>query len=384
MGSGSIPWLATAALACCTAAAAAEVKVAPYGVTKEGVPVKAYTLANDKGASATIMEYGAAIIAIRVPDRNGALGNVVMSFADLGMWETLGYAAVIGRYANRIDGGFTIDGVKYSPPADARGVTMHGGAVGYAKRVWTPLPVRKADGASVTMTLDSPDGEMGFPGHMKVAVKYTLTNDNALREEFTATTDKPTVVNLTNHVHFNLSGNSTVPVLDHIFEVMTDEVASATPGTKTESIRGTPTDFTRPARLGDRLAIGLGPQFDNATTAPPIPAGMTRSFNVPYLLHPGDNRLDRVGVRLTDPASGRILEMRTTEVSFQVFTPATQAAGMLTDAGKPFTRVPAIAIETEHPPNSPNRPEFPSTILRPGQTFRSTTIWAFKTDAKRP
>jgi aldose 1-epimerase len=362
---------------------AAEVRVEPYGVTREGKPVKAYTLINDSGASATILDYGAAIAAIRVPDRHGVLGNVVMSFANLSMWETLGYAALIGRYANRIENGFTIDGVKYNPPADQRGVTMHGGTVGYAKRVWTAQRLRRRDGASLTLTLDSPDGEMGFPGQMKVAVQYTFTRDNALREEITATTDKPTVVNLTNHVHFNLSGNSTVPVLDHIFEVMTDQVASATPGTLAESVVGTPLDFTRPARLGDRLAIGLGPQFDNATTAPPIPAGMTRSMNVPYLLHEGDNRLDRVAVRLTDPATGRILELRTTEISLHTFTPASQAAGMLSDAGKPFTRVPAIAIETQHLPNSPNRPEFPSTILRPGQRFRSTTIFAFSTDAKR-
>jgi aldose 1-epimerase len=233
------------------------------------------------------------------------------------------------------------------------------------------------------MTLDSPDGEMGFPGHVKVAVKYTLTNDNALREEITATTDKPTVINLTNHVHFNLSGNSTVPVLDHVFEVMTDQIASATAGTLAESIIGTPMDFTRPARLGDRLAIGLGTQFDNAATAPPIPAGMVRSFNVPYLLHQGDNRLDRVAARLTDPATGRILEIRTTEISLHTFTPASQAAGMQSDVGQPFTRVPAIAIETQHLPNSPNRPEFPSTILRPGQHFHSTTIFAFRTDAQR-
>jgi aldose 1-epimerase len=380
----SMSWLvATVALSWSAAGAAAEVRAAPYGVTRDGVPVKAYTLINNSGASVTILEYGAGIAAIRVPDRNGVLGNVVMSFANLGMWESLGWAAVIGRYANRIEHGFTIDGVKYTLSEDARGFTMHGGSVGFAKRVWTTQPVRRRDGASVTMTLLSADGDMGFPGNLRATVKYTLTNDNALREDFTATTDKPTVVNLTNHVYFNLSGNSTVPVLDHLYEVMTDQVASATPGTLAESVIGTPLDFTRPGRLGDRLAIGVGPQFDDAATAPPNPPGMTRFFNVPYLLHPGDNRLDRVAARLTDPATGRILELRTTEISLHTATMTKLAPEMLSDVGKPFTRVPAMAIETQHPPNSPNRPEFPSTILRPGQTFHSTTIFAFKTDAKR-
>jgi aldose 1-epimerase len=383
-------WMTTAAVLVWGAGAmAAEVQIAPYGVTKDGRAVKAYTLINDQGASATILDYGATVAAIRVPDRAGVLGNTVMAFSDLAGWEGLGHGnAILGRVANRITNGFTLDGVRYPLTPAANGTTMHSGPGHYGQRVWIAQPVRRQDGAAITLNLDSPDGDLGFPGHVKVTATYRFTNDNALRLDMSATTDKATPINLTNHIYFNLNGNSTTPVSDHILQVMTDRVATATVGGEAkgpeESVIGTPVDFTKPTVLKERLAIALGPQFADAATAPPIPAGMLRSFNIPYWLRPGDNRLDRVAVRLSDPASGRVLEVRTTEISPHIFTPAQVRDGLLSDVGKPFTRVPSIAIETQHLPDSPNRADFPSVILRPGQTFRSTTIFAFKTDAPRP
>lgn len=381
----SMSWLlAAAALSWAAGAAAAEVKVAPYGVTKAGKPVKAYTLINDKGASATILDYGGTIAAINVPDRSGKLENVVMAFNDLAAWEAAGHVnALTGRFANTIQKGFTLDGVYYPLTQAANGGTMHGGIDQYSRRVLAALPIRRQDGASVTLTLDSPDGDQGFPGHLKVAIKYTFTNNNELRTDYTATvTEKATVLNLTNHVYFNLSGNSTVPIFDHIYQVMTDERAGTQPGQARESVIGTPFDFTKPTRLGDHLVDSLGPAYADPEKSPPVPPMMTRGFNAPYYLHEGDNRLDRVAARLSDPATGRILEVRTTEISPHSFIAAGDRPGQLTDKGKPFTRSPSIAIETQHLPNSPNRPELPTTVLRPGQTFKSTTIFAFSTDKR--
>jgi aldose 1-epimerase len=370
-------------------ATAATVKIAPYGVTQAGEKVTAFTLINDRGASATVLDYGGTIAAIRVPDRQGQFANVVMSFADMTGWETPGHwtNADIGRYSNIIRNGFTLDGVHYPLAADARGVTMHSGPATYARRMWIADPIHPKDGASLTLTMDSPDGDQGFPGHATIKVTYQLNNKDELRLDFVATTDKPTVINLTNHLYLNLDGNSTIPVYDHDLQVMTDQAAVQESGKGPtgviQSVVGTPFDFTKPTVIKERLAISLGPQYDNAITAPPIPSGMARSFNEPFVLHDGDNRLDRIAARLHDPVSGRVLELRTTELTVHVFTPAAIEAGLLSDAGKPFTRVPSIALETQHLPDSPNHPEFPSTVLRPGQTFRSTTIFAFTTDVKK-
>jgi aldose 1-epimerase len=367
---------------------AAGVKVAPYGVTKDGRSVTAYTLFNDKGSSTTILDYGGTIAAIRVPDRQGKFANVAMSFADMAGWETVGHwtSADIGRYANIIRDGFTLDGVHYPLTTDARGITMHSGPETYARRIWIADPVKPQDGAALTLTMDSPDGDQGFPGHAIIKVTYKFSNSNELQIDFVATTDKPTVINLTNHLYLNLNGNSTTPVCDEDMQVMTDQgavqVQGKGPTGEISSVVGTPFDFTKPTLLKERLALCLGPQFDNAATAPAIPPGMARSFNEPFVLHDGDRRVDRIAARLHDAASGRVMEIRTTELTVHVFTPASIETGLLSDVGKPFTRVPSIAFETQHLPDSPNHPEFPTTVLRSGQVFHSTTIFAFTTEAK--
>lgn len=372
----------------CSAAAAAEVKAAPYGVTKDGRSVTAYTLLNDRGASATILDYGGAIAAIRVPDRKGEFGNVVMSFPDLASWETVGHAnSNIGRYANRIHNGFTLDGVHYPLQPNARGITLHGGPPTYSTRVWAAAPIRKSEGAALTLTLDSPDGDQGFPGALKIRATYRLTDDNALRLDFTATTDKPTVFNPTNHIYFNLNGNGTTPVYSHDLQVMADTVAvkdaDSTPTGELQSVAGTAFDFTKPTVLAERMAAATDPAFAGppGPNPPPAPPGKVRSYDNSLVFRQGYNRLDRVAVRLHDSASGRILELRTTETSVQVYTPGARG-GVLSETGKTFVPWPAVALETQHLPDSPNRPEFPSTVLRPGKTFHATTIFTFKTDAK--
>ena len=369
---------------------AAGVKVAPYGATKDGRAVTSYTLFNDKGASVTVLNYGGTIAAIRVPDREGKLANVAMSFADMTGWETVGHwaNADIGRYSNVIRGGFTLDGVHYPLTQDARGTTMHSGPETYARRIWTVEPVKPKDGAALTLTMDSPDGDQGFPGHVMIKVTYKLSNSNALQLDWTATTDKTTVINLTNHLYVNLNGNSTTSVCDEDMQVMTDQAAAQVQGVagangEIGSIIGTPFDFTKPTQLKERVAICIGPQYDRPPAGSPYPPGMVRSFNEPFILHDGDRRLDRVAARLHDALSGRVMEVRTTELSVHVFTPASMEPELLSDIQRPFTRVPSIAFETQHLPDSPNHPEYPTTVLRPGQVFHSTTIFAFATDSKK-
>lgn len=379
---------AASTLTWCSPVSATGVRAAAYGLTRDGRPVKAYTLINDSGATATILDYGAAIAAIRVPDRNGKLGNTVMSFADLAGWESFGHAnSIIGRVANRVTGGFTLDGVYYPLTQDAQGVTSHGGPNTYSTRVWSVEATCIGKDASITLGLDSPDGDQGFPGHVRIRAIYRFSNDNSLRLDMVATTSKATPINLTNHIYFNLNGNSTTPVYDHRLQIMTDRTAVMEPGTSPTgeivSVAGTPFDFTKPTVIKERLGLALGPAFADPATAPPAPPGMVRSFSRPFVLGDGDNRLDRVAARLYDPANGRIMELSTTETTVHLYTPAYVRGGLLSDVGKPFTPVPAIALEAQHLPESPNHPEFPSIILRPGQVFRSTTIFAFKTDAAR-
>jgi aldose 1-epimerase len=370
-------------LAACSAACAGEVRVAPYGTTRDGRAVSAYTLVNDAGASATILDYGGTVAEIRVPDRHGQTGNVVMSFSDLAGWETLGHAnAIIGRYANRIRSGFTLDGVHYPLQQNASGITLHGGPPAYATRIWAADTTSDGDGAAVSLSLDSPAGDQGFPGALRVRAVYRLTNDNALRLDFEATTDLPTIVNLTNHIYFNLNGNSTTPVYSHTFALMADAIAvkdaqNSVTG-ELKAVAGTPLDLREGQLLGELVLSATDPAFaaPRPDAAPPLP-GQLRNFDHSYVFEPGFDRLDRVVARLTDDASGRIMELSTTEPSIQVFVPGGSRPGMLSDVGKPFVPGPAIALETQHLPDSPNHPGFPSTVLRPGETFRSTTIWRF-------
>lgn len=364
---------------------AAEINSAPYGATSDGKKVRALTLTNDSGASVTILDYGATIAAIKVPDRNGVLGNVVLSFADMAGWEALGHAnAIIGRVANRITGGFTLDGVHYPLTQNAEGVTSHSGPNPYSRRVWSIDNVSVSDRASVTLSLDSRDGDQGFPGHVMLRATYTFDNRNVLWLDLVATTDRATPINLTNHIYFNLRGNGTAPVYDHLLQIAADRTAVMEPGTSPTGeivpVEGTAFDFRRPTRLRDRLALALGPEYDNASTAPPIPPGMVRSFSRPFVLPEEGDRPSRVAARLYDPVSGRTIELRTTETTVHLYTPAMIKGGHLSDSGKPFTRVPAVALETQHLPDSPNRPEFPSIIVRPGEIYRSSTVFEFKTN----
>lgn len=365
----------------CESASAGEVRAAPYGTTQEGGAVTAYTLINDIGATATILDFGGTISEIRVPDRKGEMGNVVMNFADLAGWEAVGHAnANIGRYANRIHGGFMLDGVQYPLQQNASGITLHGGPPPYSTRIWTAAPVQPADGAAITLSLDSPAGDQGFPGNLKIQATYRLTDDNALRLDFAATTDRPTVINLTNHIYFNLNGNSTSSVYGHWLTLAADRIGvKDSIGMLTGELRpvaGTGLNASSPVPVIRLVASAGDPNFAAPRPAPsPGTPSQLRSLDHSYAF-PGDRSdLREVAARLEDDDSGRILGLRTTEPSIQVYVPSNRSG--LSDVNKPFRVGPAIALETQHLPDSPNQPHFPSTVLRPGEVFRSTTIWDF-------
>jgi aldose 1-epimerase len=321
-----------------SSARAGEVQAAQYGTTQDGRVVTAYTLINDTGASATILDFGGTISEIRVPDREGRLGNVVMSFADLTGWEAVGHAnANIGRYSNRIRGGFMLDGVHYPLQQNASGITLHGGPPPYSTRIWTAAPIQLQDGAAVTLWLESPAGDQGFPGTLRISATYRLTDDNALRLDFGATTDRPTVLNLTNHIYFNLNGNSTSSVYGHRITLAADRVAvKDSIGILTgelKPVQGTALDASSAIPVIQLVASAADPAF----AAPRSPAntptpGQLRNFDHSYAFPCDRNRLDRVSARLEDDDSGRIMELRTTEPSVQVYVPGNRA-GSATPTG---------------------------------------------------
>jgi len=325
-----------------------------FGKLSDGTPVKQFWLQNSKGATTKIITYGAIVAELRVPDRNGVLTNVVLGAPDLESYVKgfAGAAAVMGRYANRIaKARFTLDGVEYKLAANNGKNHLHGGLKNFGKVVWNARALNTYTAEpSVTLTYVSKDGEEGYPGNLTVKVTYILTENNELRIDYEATTDKATPVNLTNHAYFNLAGSGSA--LDHElwlaadkYTVFNDELI---PTGEIAPVKGTPLDFTTPT--------GIGARIDQLK---PKPGGYDHNFVLE-----NDGRKTVLFARLTDPKSGRVMEVRTTEPAVQLYS-----ANHLKHA--------AVCLETQHYPDSPNQPKFPSTILRPGETFKSTTIFAF-------
>lgn len=304
---------------------------APYGVTANGAPVELLTLRNQQGITVGVLTYGGVITEISVPDRKGSFANVVVALPDLKAYEAHpNFSSLLGRFANRIaDGGFTLQGVRYDLPSNAQGISSHGGPGGFSTQVWHAAAIK--DG--VALSYESADGENGYPGKLSVTVQYILTG--TLKIQYTAHTDKPTVLNLSHHVYFNLAGSDSI--LGESLQVFADRYtvfdAHKIPTGQIDPVAGTELDFRQPTVL--------------------------RDFNLDhnFVL----NQPSRRAVRLCDPASGRRLEIRTTQPGIQVFT----------------GRKAGVALETQHYPNSPNQPGFPSTVLRPGQLFRSETEYRF-------
>lgn len=347
----------------------ARVYAEDWGRTPTGGPVQRFTLSNPNGLVVRVINHGAILTEIRVPDRAGHLTNVVLGSDSLEAY--LGghpaAAAVIGRFANRIAGArFTLDGVTYRLAANNGPNHIHGGPNNFARALWTPAWVSSTDaGAAVQLTYRSVDGEEGYPGNLTVSVTYTLTAANELRIEYAADTDQPTVVNLTNHAYFNLAGHG--GVLDHELwlaaETYTPTDEQLIPTGALAPVRGTPLDFTTPTAIGARIAQ-LAPRlngYDHNFVLGRTPSPTPRGF-----------------ARLTDPGSGRVMEVSTTEPGVQLYTGNHLREFVGTD-GAVFGRHGGVCLETQHFPDSPNQPEFPTTVLRPGQPFTSTTVFRFTT-----
>ena len=351
-----------------------------WGQTADGAPLALYTLRNARGVTAKVTDYGARLVALEVPDRHGKSANIVLGPQDADGYVASGSVAgaTVGRFANRIaKGKFTLDGKPYTLAVNNGPNHLHGGTKGFDKVAWTSEAIDAKDGPSVRFARRSPDGEEGYPGNLDVSVTFTLTADNALRIDYAATTDQPTPINLTNHAYFNLGGvdgASIEPVLDHVLQLHADRFlpvdATRIPTGELAPVQGTLMDFRQPTPIGQRVAKA--------------PGSKSFVYDHCYVVTGGTEKLMPVAT-VTEPTSGRMMECLSTEPGVQLYTPATvrrpttspTTAPREAPAAPASARYGAFCLETQHFPDSPNQPGFPSVILRPGETFRSTTVYRF-------
>ena len=341
-----------------------------FGQTADGKTVDLFTLRNARGSEAQIMTYGGIVTSLKVADKSGKLGDVVLGYDNLDGYikSTPYFGALIGRYGNRIaNGKFALDGQTYTLPQNNGSNCLHGGLKAFDKVVWEVVRQRATDNeASVELTYLSKDGEEGFPGNLKVTATYTLTEDNALRLDFSATTDKPTVVNLTHHSYFNLAGKG--DVLDHEVTINADKFtpvdASQIPTGELRPVRGTPFDFTTSRKVGERI---------NADDAQ-LKFGNGYDHNWVVNKKPGELAFV---ARVYEPTSGRVMEVSSTEPGTQFYTGNFLDGTITGKGGWTYQFRDALCFEPQHFPDSPNHPEFPSTVLRPGQTFKNTISYKF-------
>jgi aldose 1-epimerase len=358
---------------------AATLDHAPYGTTQGGQAVDIYTMTNDHGVRVRFLSYGGVITEIDVPDRTGRLDDVVLGLRTLHEYETLSahFGAITGRYANRIGGAqFTLDGHTYHLIANNNGNTLHGGPDALDKKVWDVATTHVQNGVAATLSYVSKDGEENFPGTLTTHVTYTLTNDNALRIDYVATTDKDTVVNFTNHSYFNLAGNGSGSVADQMLLVNADRYTPTGPDQiptgAIAPVEGTPFDFRQMMPIGARLHSA----FQQMVYA--------HGYDHNFVLNQRPGGGMTFAARAYDPRTGRVLDCFTTEPGLQVYTSNFLNGSLVGSSGTTYRQTEAFTLETQHFPDSPNKPNFPSTELKPGQEFHSTTIFRFATDASLP
>ena len=346
-------------------------KKSTYGVTVrdfgsfDGKAVKEYTITNPSGMQVSIINYGGTVTKLTTPDKNKQMGDVVTGFENLEGFTQKGnpfFGALIGRYGNRISKAkFSLDGKTYTLAANDNGNTLHGGNKGFDKVVWN---AEKLPGdSSLKLTYLSKDGEEGYPGNLNVEVVYTLTTDNALKIDYTATTDKPTPVNLTNHCYFNLSGGNDSTILNHLLTLNASQYTPVNdqliPTGKLENVSGTPMDFTTEKKIGQDIGQVKGGYDHN------------------WVLNKSGEGLSKAAT-LYDSISGRYMEVYTTEPAIQFYS-GNFLDGTLsnTKGGQKYVKHAALCLETQHYPDSPNQPSFPNTILKPGETYKQTTLYLF-------
>lgn len=349
-------------------AATSTLERAAYGSLPDGQAVEVFTLRNARGVEARISTLGAALIAFRTPDRNGTFADIALGYDTLEGWQTNNsfFGVVVGRYGNRIAGGrFALDGTTYTLARNNGPNHLHGGNRGFDKAVWTARPIERAGGPAVELQYVSADGEEGYPGTLTVTVVYMLTADDELHITYRATTDKKTVVNLTNHTYFNLAG--TGDILGHELQINADRFtpvdSTLIPTGELRAVAGTPFDFRNPTLIGARIEdkdqqLQYGNGYDHNFVLNRNVGGIT------------------VAARALDPSSGRSLEVRTSEPGVQFYTGNFLDGTAVGKGGVKYGRRAGFCLETQHFPDSPNQPSFPSTVLEPGQTYETTTVFA--------
>jgi aldose 1-epimerase len=394
---------------------------APFGTVPATAPadvgkaVTKYTLANARGMSVSILTYGGIIQSLNVPDRRGNNANVTLGFGDIGGYTSPAYlssnpyfGAIIGRYGNRIGGGtFTLNGQTYTLDKNNNGNTLHGGFVGFDKLVWNATPIQPSNGTvGLKLTFHSPEGPdqpgsgcitsktpgcTGFPGTLDVSVTFTLDNNNNLRFDYAATTNKPTVLNLTNHSYWNLAGEGTGTIYDHLLRINANNYTPVDslliPTGQIAPVAGTPLDFTQFHTIGERvrdnfpqLVFGKGYDHNFVLNAPS--GARAKVARAAHNRHggnkPGNTGLN-LAAQLVDPSSGRALTITTTEPGLQFYSGNFLDGSLYGTSGHQYRQGDGLALETQHFPDSPNKPNFPSTEVDPGKPYSSTTVYNFST-----
>jgi len=353
-----------------TQASESNVAVKPFGESVHGGKVELYTLSNKNGMKVAIMTYGAAVVDLIVPDRNGKPADVSLGFDNAKSYtsDVPYFGAIVGRYGNRIaKGEFTLEGKTYKLATNNGPNHLHGGKRGFDKYIWDSEIVKSPE-ASVRFSRVSKDGEEGYPGDLKMAVTYTLTDKNELEISYLATTDKPTVVNLTNHTYFNLAGAGNGSILNHELMIPADRYtpvdANLIPTGELKSVTNTPMDFRKMTAIGARIKeVG----------------GKPIGYDHNYVLNKKPFESRKLAAEVYEPTSGRVMEVYTDQPGIQFYSGNFLDGTLVGKGGKAYKQYYGFCLETQHFPDSPNEPKFPSTELKPGQTYKTTTVYKFST-----
>lgn len=345
------------------------VKKTSFGTLPDGTAVDVYTITNARGVELRVTNYGGIVVSLRAPDKKGSVDDIALGFDDLKGYLTGSpyFGAIVGRYGNRIaNAKFTVDGKEYTLAKNNGPNTLHGGIKGFDKVLWHAEPFQNGHGVGIILTYVSKDGEEGFPGNLNVKVTYTLTEKNEWSIEYEAVTDKATPVNLTQHTYFNLAGAGKSDILGHVAQLnasrFTPVGETLIPTGELRPVKGTPMDFTDPTPIGSRIdadyeQLRFGHGYDHN-----------------FVLD-GKGSEPALAARVKDPASGRVLEVYTTEPGVQFYTGNFLDGTLTGKQGHVYKQRYGFCLETQHFPDSPNHPDFPTTVLRPGQTYRSRTIY---------
>ena len=346
-----------------------------FGKTSDGQAVDLYVLTNKNGAEVSITNYGGAVVSLKVPDRDGKLADVVLGYdnADGYVNDKSYFGAIVGRYGNRIaHAQFVLDGKSYTLAKNNGENSLHGGIKGFNKALWTAKTASAKEGQSLELSYLSKDGEEGFPGNLKVSVIYTWTDTNALMIEYSATSDKPTVVNLTNHAYFNLAGQGSRDILGHLLTIQADKFtpvdAALIPTGELRDVAGTPFDFRKSTAVGahidqDQAQLNLGGGYDHN-----------------FALRRSGGAGESLAARVVEPTTGRVMEVWTTEPGVQFYTGNFLDGKTPGKGGVTYPRRSAFCLETQHYPDSPNQPKFPSVVLKPGELYHTITKYLFSVE----